>query len=84
MPKTYFSATNPDGQIVTRASGHDYGYTHAAFYRTSKWNREARASLPIWGVTFSTSAAGAYKNAGNDPAAVVVPVTRSDKKPRKN
>lgn len=73
--KVYFTTVGPDGSVHTRGSQHDYGYTHAAWYKANG----------KWQVTFSTSKDGALKNAGvsnGDKREVhVSKVTKSDTKP---
>lgn len=66
--KVYFTTHGPDGTVHTRASLQDYGYTHAAWYRNTSTGK--------WVVTFSTSKAGAQKNAGDNECTISA-VTKS-------
>lgn len=69
--KVYFTTVGPDGSVHTRGSRHDYGYTHAAWYK----------AIGKWYVAFSTTKEGALKNAGAKKDVHVSKVTKSNTKP---
>ncbi len=80
MSKTFFSTVNPDGQVYTRASSSDFGYTHAAWLRD--WNARDQARTGKWRCSFSTSAHGACKNMGNIGGIRLSPVMKSATRPK--
>lgn len=61
MAKTYYIGFTKNRAVVARASGQDYGYTHAAVRGPSKFPRGS--VVPLSDASFSTSAAGAIRNA---------------------
>jgi hypothetical protein len=60
MPKTYYLGKTKAGAFVGRASGRDYGYTHAAVKNPGKY--VAGQVVPLFGMSFSRSAGGAIDN----------------------
>lgn len=61
MPKTYYIGRTKADAIVARASGNDYGYTHAAVIGPKAF--QAGQVVPLSAASFSTSAGGALRNA---------------------
>lgn len=72
MSKTYFTTIGPNGEVHTRGSREDYGYTVAGWYSgmNGKWN-----------VSFSRDEYTLRRTIKN-PTLFVSPVTKSDKKPK--
>lgn len=63
MAKTYFLGRTTAGAIVSRASGSDYGFTHAAVIDPQ--DHASGALVPTRDAKFSRSPAGAVANLGH-------------------
>lgn len=66
MPKTYYLGKTKAGALVARASGSDYGYTHAAVttpLRKPVVEHGGNKVIHMSDANFSRSSAGALKSA---------------------
>lgn len=85
--KVYFTTIGPNGEVKTRGSVSDYGFTWAAWYKGKKYSgRDANGNptwTEVWFQSFSATKQGALKNVGNDPKAFLSPVFKSDRKGNK-